>query len=102
MHQTYTPEGIKEAPKFIDKYISTEIPTEDELMCKRVSARKSKSDDELFCKNVVQLLLDLLSLMWISRFVAMQRYGLVKMEGPLVYIRQTLNHLRRNQHCCKN
>jgi hypothetical protein len=33
MHQTYTPEGIKEAPKFIDKYISTEIPTEDELMC---------------------------------------------------------------------
>jgi hypothetical protein len=33
-----TPEGIKEAPKFIDKYISTEIPTEDELMCKRVSA----------------------------------------------------------------
>lgn len=33
-----TPEGIKEAPKFIDKYISTEIPTEYKLMCKRVSA----------------------------------------------------------------
>jgi hypothetical protein len=48
-----TPEGIKEAPKFIDKYISTEIPTEDEIMCKRVSALQRHNHTNSLCFSLL-------------------------------------------------